>query len=40
MSYSPVPIPEHLPDRLPLTLWDFSSFADLDRAFAQVPRRT
>ncbi|WP_159623519.1 cellulase-like family protein [Ruania rhizosphaerae] len=48
MTYSPVPIPDHLPDRLTLTLWDFSwfvrtgpgePFADLDRAFAEAVER-
>lgn len=42
MSYRPVPLPAQLPDRLTITLWDFSwyvrtgpgePFADLDRAF-------
>ena len=48
MSYSPVPIPSHLPQRLTITLWDFSwyvrtgpgePFADLDRAFAEAVER-
>ncbi len=48
MSYQPVPIPSHLPDRLTITLWDFSwyvrtgpgePFEDLDRAFAEAVER-
>ncbi|UFU07719.1 cellulase-like family protein [Ruania halotolerans] len=48
MTYSPVPIPDHLPDRLTLTLWDFSwfvrtgpgePFEDLDQAFAEAVER-
>ncbi len=48
MTYTPVPIPEHLPARLTITLWDFSwyvrtgpgePFADLDRAFAEARER-
>jgi Sugar-binding cellulase-like len=48
MTYTPVPIPSHLPQRLTITLWDFSwyvrtgpgePFADLDRAFAQAVER-
>ncbi|SEF00951.1 cellulase-like family protein [Ruania alba] len=48
MTYSPVPIPAHLPERLTLTLWDFSwfvrtgpgePFEDLDRAFAEAVER-
>lgn len=48
MSYVAVPIPAHLPDRLTITLWDFSwyvrtgpgePFADLDAAFTQAVDR-
>lgn len=48
MSYVPVPIPSHLPERLTITLWDFSwyvrtgpgePFEDLDRAFAEAVGR-
>lgn len=48
MNYQPVPIPSHLPEKLTLTLWDFSwyvrtgpsePFADLDRAFAEAVAR-
>ena len=48
MSYRPVPIPAHLPDKLTITLWDFSwyvrtgpgePFEDLDRAFAEAVER-
>jgi hypothetical protein len=48
MSYPPVPIPAHLPDRLTISLWDFSwyvrtgpgePFEDLDAAFAQAVER-
>lgn len=48
MSYQPVPLPANLPDRLTITLWDFSwyvrsgpgePFADLDRAFAEAVDR-
>ena len=48
MSYTPVPLPAHLPDRLTITLWDFSwyvrtgpgePFEDLDRAFAEAVER-
>ena len=45
MSYRPVRRPAHLPERLTITLWDFSwyvrtgpgePFEDLDRAFADA----
>lgn len=48
MTYSPVPIPAHLPQRLTICLWDFSwyvrtgpgePFADLDKAFAEAVER-
>lgn len=48
MSYVPVPRPGHLPERLTITLWDFSwyvrtgpgePFEDLDRAFAEAVDR-
>ena len=48
MSYTPVPLPAHLPAHLTITLWDFSwyvrtgpgePFEDLDRAFAEAVRR-
>mgnify|MGYP001219931888 CR=1 FL=1 len=48
MSYTPVPLPPHLPERLTITLWDFSwytrtgpgePFEDLDRAFAEAVER-
>ena len=48
MSHRPVPPPPHLPERLTITLWDFSwyvrtgpgePFADLDRAFAEAVHR-
>lgn len=48
MSYRPVPLPALLPDRLTITLWDFSwyvrtgpgePFADLDRAFEAAVAR-
>ncbi|TDC41015.1 cellulase-like family protein [Micromonospora sp. KC213] len=48
MSYVPVPPPAHVPDRLAITLWDFSwyvrtgpgePFEDLDRAFAAAVER-
>lgn len=48
MSYQPVAIPAHLPEKLTITLWDFSwyvrtgagePFADLDRAFAEAVLR-
>ncbi|PZG01093.1 cellulase-like family protein [Micromonospora deserti] len=48
MSYVPVPRPAHLPERLTITLWDFSwyvrtgpgePFEDLDRAFAEAVDR-
>lgn len=48
MSYRPVPLPARLPDRLTITLWDFSwyvrtgpgePFADLDRAFEEAVTR-
>lgn len=48
MSYVPVPRPAHLPQRLTITLWDFSwyvrtgpgePFEDLDRAFAEAVDR-
>ncbi len=47
-SYAPVAVPAHLPDRLTITLWDFSwyvrtgpgePFEDLDRAFAEAVAR-
>lgn len=47
-SYTPVPIPAHLPPKLTITLWDFSwyvrtgpgePFADLDRAFSEAVAR-
>lgn len=49
MTYVPVPIPAHLPERLTITLWDFSwyvrtgpgePFEDLDRAFAEAVDRS
>jgi len=48
VSYRPVPPPAHLPERLTITLWDFSwyvrtgpgePFEDLDRAFAEAVER-
>jgi hypothetical protein len=48
MTYQPVPIPSQVPDRLTITLWDFSwyvrtgpgePFEDLDRAFAEAVER-
>ena len=48
MSYVPVPIPAHLPQRLTITLWDFSwyvrtgpgePFEDLDQAFVEAVDR-
>jgi len=48
MTYTPVPIPGHLPQRLTITLWDFSwyvrtgpgePFEDLDRAFDEAVER-
>lgn len=48
MTYSSIPIPAHLPNRLTITLWDFSwyvrtgpgePFEDLDRAFAEAVER-
>ena len=48
MSYRPVPPPAHLPERLTITLWDFSwyvrtgpgePFEDLDGAFAEAVER-
>ena len=48
MTYRPVPIPAHLPQKLTITLWDFSwyvrtgpgePFADLDRAFTEAVER-
>ncbi|GAA1571641.1 hypothetical protein GCM10009804_30010 [Kribbella hippodromi] len=48
MTYVPVPIPAHLPERLAISLWDFSwyvrtgpgePFADLDKAFAEAVDR-
>jgi hypothetical protein len=48
MSYVPVPRPGHLPERLTITLWDFSwyvrtgqgePFEDLDRVFAEAVDR-
>ncbi len=48
MSYTPVAIPDHLPRRLTITLWDFSwyvrtgpgePFEDLDRAFDEAVER-
>lgn len=48
MTYTPVAIPSHLPERLTITLWDFSwyvrtgpgePFEDLDRAFAEAVDR-
>lgn len=48
MSYVPVPRPAHLPERLTITLWDFSwyvrtgpgePFEDLDQAFAEAVDR-
>ncbi|QGN33120.1 cellulase-like family protein [Microlunatus sp. Gsoil 973] len=47
-TYQPVPLPAHLPNRLTITLWDFSwyvrtgpgePFADLDRVFAEAVQR-
>jgi hypothetical protein len=46
--YRPVPVPDHLPSKLTITLWDFSwyvrtgpgePFADLDRCFAEAVDR-
>lgn len=46
--YTPVPIPDHLPEKLTITLWDFSwyvrtgegePFEDLDRAAAEAVER-
>ncbi|WP_432571645.1 cellulase-like family protein [Kineococcus sp. SYSU DK005] len=48
MTYAPVPLPEHLPEQLTITLWDFTwftrtgpgePFEDLDRAFAEAVER-
>jgi hypothetical protein len=48
MSYHPVPVASHLPDRLTITLWDFSwyvrtgpgePFEDLDAAFVEAVDR-
>ena len=48
MTYTPVPLPAHLPERLTITLWDFSwyvrtgpgePFEDLDAAFAAARER-
>jgi hypothetical protein len=48
MTYQPVPIPDQVPGRLTITLWDFSwyvrtgpgePFEDLDRAFAEAVER-
>lgn len=48
MTYTPVPLPAHLPERLTITLWDFSwylrtgpgePFEDLDAAFADAVER-
>ena len=48
MTYTPVPIPGHLPQRLTITLWDFSwyvrtgpgePFEDLDRSFEEAVER-
>jgi hypothetical protein len=48
MTYTPVPLPAHLPERLTITLWDFSwyvrtgpgePFEDLDAAFAGAVQR-
>jgi len=48
MTYTPVAIPDHLPKRLTITLWDFSwyvrtglgePFEDLDRAFDDAVER-
>ena len=48
MTYRPVPVAAHLPERLTITLWDFSwyvrtgpgePFEDLDIAFAQAVDR-
>ena len=47
-AYSPVPVPDQLPEKLTITLWDFSwyvrtgvgePFEDLDRAFAEAVQR-
>lgn len=47
-AYEPVPLPEHLPSALTITLWDFTwytrtgpgePFEDLDAAFAQAVER-
>ncbi len=48
MTYTPVPLPQHLPDRLTISLWDFSwytrtgpgePFEDLERAFTEAVER-
>lgn len=48
MNYTPVPVADHLPEKLTITLWDFSwyvrtgagePFEDLDAAFAQAKER-
>jgi hypothetical protein len=48
VTYHPVPIPDHLPERLTITLWDFSwyvrtgpgePFEDLDTAFVAAVER-
>ncbi|WP_456286420.1 hypothetical protein M1D46_01795 [Microbacterium sp. JZ70] len=48
MSYTPVPIPTHVPEKLTISLWDFTwytrtgpgePFEDLDRAFAEAVDR-
>ena len=46
--YAPRPVPTHVPEKLTITLWDFSwyvrtgpgePFEDLDRAFAEAVDR-
>ena len=46
--YAPTPVPTHLPEKLTITLWDFSwyvrtgpgePFEDLDRAFTEAVQR-
>ena len=48
MTYTPVPLPAHPPERLTITLWDFSwyvqtgpgePFENLDLAFAEAVER-
>ena len=38
MTYSPVPIPTHLPSKLNITLWDFSWYVRRARRAIRGPR--